>query len=71
MRLKGLTIGYALPKTLLDRIKVIKGVDFAVTGRNLWTVTKYGGPDPEVDSNLSLGANPNTKQMVVGINLRF
>lgn len=71
MRLKGLTIGYALPKTILDKIKVIKGVDFAVTGRNLWTVTKYPGPDPEVDSNLSLGANPNTKQIVVGLNLRF
>lgn len=71
MRLKGLTIGYQLPKSILEKTKVFKGIDFAVTGRNLWTVTKYGGPDPEVDSNLSLGANPNTKQIVVGLNLRF
>ncbi len=71
MRMKGLTVGYALPKTVLDRIKVIKAADFSITGRNLWTVTNYGGPDPEVDSNLSLGANPNTKQVVVGLRLEF
>jgi hypothetical protein len=34
-------------------------------------LTNYGGPDPEVDSNLSLGANPNTKQIVVGLSLGF
>lgn len=71
MRLKGLTVGYQMPKTLLGKMKVFKGIDFSVTGRNLWTLTKYPGPDPEVDSNLSLGANPNTKQIVVGLNLRF
>lgn len=71
MRLKGLTIGYQLPKSILEKTKVFKAIDFAVTGRNLWTLTKYTGPDPEVDSNLSLGANPNTKQIVVGLNLRF
>lgn len=71
MRLKGLTLGYRLPKNILDRIKLVKGAEFTITGRNLWTVTNYGGPDPEVDSNLSLGANPNTKQIVVGLSLRF
>jgi TonB-linked SusC/RagA family outer membrane protein len=71
MRLKGLTIGYSVPKNLLQRAKFIKGADFSVTGRNLWTVTKYTGPDPEVDTNVSLGANPNTKQIVVGISFKF
>ena len=71
VRLKGLTIGYALQKSLLNKLKVLKGADFSITGRNLWTATKYPGPDPEVDSNLSLGANPNTKQIVVGLKLEF
>ena len=71
MRLKGLTIGYSLPNSILDKTKVIKGVDISITGRNLWTLTNYSGPDPEVDTNVSLGANPNTKQTVVGIKFKF
>ena len=71
MRLKGLTVGYSVPTRMLDRLKVIKGIDVSVTGRNLLTFTNYSGPDPEVDSNLSLGANPNTKQVVVGAKFRF
>ena len=32
-------------------------------------LTNYSGPDPEVDTNVSLGANPNTSQVAVGLNL--
>lgn len=71
VRLKGLTLGYQMSKPLLSKMKVFKGIEFYITGRNLWTITKYPGPDPEVDSNLTLGTNPNTKQAVVGLNLRF
>ena len=35
------------------------------------TWTKYTGPDPEVDSNLTLGVNPNTKQYACGVDLTF
>ncbi len=71
IRMKGLTIGYDLPKNILERTNFIKASRFYVTGRNLLTFTKYSGPDPEVDSNLTLGANPNTKQIAVGLNLTF
>lgn len=71
MRLKGLTVGYSVPARLLNNLKVFKGIDISVTGRNLLTFTKYSGPDPEVDSNLSLGANPNTKQYVIGAKISF
>lgn len=71
MRLKGLTVGYNIPKAILDKSKFLRTAQFTITGRNLWTLTNYGGPDPEVDSNLSLGANPNTKQIVVGLSLGF
>lgn len=42
-----------------------------VTGRNLLTFTSFDGVDPEVDSNLTLGVNPNTKQVVFGVELNF
>lgn len=71
MRLKNLTVGYSIPKSVLQKTKAISGVRFYVTFRNLLTFTKYSGPDPEVDSNLSLGANPNTRQTAVGLNINF
>jgi TonB-linked SusC/RagA family outer membrane protein len=71
LRLKNLTFAYDFSKTLLDKQKVISGARLYVTGRNIWTLTNYTGPDPEVDSNLSIGANPNTSQIVVGFNLQF
>jgi hypothetical protein len=71
MRMKNFTLGYNFPERLLARTNVIKAVRFYVTGRNLVTFTKYTGPDPEVDANLTLGVNPNTKQVAVGIDVTF
>ncbi len=71
MRLKNLTIGYSLPKSLLEHTKAFKGARFFLTGRNLLTVTKYRGPDPEVDTNVALGTDPNTKQYSFGAQLTF
>ena len=71
IRMKGLTLGYNLPKSLVNRTGFMKDAKFYVTGRNLLTFTKYSGPDPEVDSNLTLGVNPNTKQVAVGLDLSF
>lgn len=71
MRLKNLTVGYTIPREVLNKTKVMNSVRAYVTFRNLWTLTKYAGPDPEVDSNLSLGANPNTKQVVFGLSFGF
>jgi hypothetical protein len=55
----------------LNKQKVLTGAKFYVTMRNIWTLTNYSGPDPEVDTNVSLGANPNTSQVAVGLNLSF
>ena len=71
LRLKTLTIGYNLPKQLLAKSKFFRGAKVYYTGRNLFTVTKYTGVDPEIDSNLTTGANPNTKQSVFGLELLF
>jgi hypothetical protein len=71
MRLKNLSIGYSIPSSILKKTNFIKNLKVFVTGRNLLTVTKYSGPDPEIDSNLTTGANPNTKQYTVGFELTF
>jgi hypothetical protein len=71
MRMKNLTIGYELPESLLQRTNLITGSRIFITGRNLLTFTNYEGPDPEVDSNLTLGVNPNTKQISFGLSLQF
>jgi hypothetical protein len=71
MRLKNLTVSYTLPETLLAKTKFFSGVKVFFTGRNLLTWTNYLGPDPEVDSNLTLGVNPNTKQFSFGADITF
>jgi TonB-linked SusC/RagA family outer membrane protein len=71
IRLKNISLSYDLPGSVLGKTKVIKSTRFYVTGRNLLTWTKYTGPDPEIDTNLTLGANPNTKQIAVGLNMTF
>jgi hypothetical protein len=69
--LKAITIGYNVTQNILKKTTVVKGAKFYVTGRNMLTWTKYSGPDPEVDSNLGLGTNPNTKQWAVGLDITF
>jgi len=71
MRLKDLTISYLLPAPITGPGKVLKKVTVFVEGRNLFTVTKYFGPDPEADTNLTYGAYPNTKQYTMGVKATF
>ena len=71
LRLKNLRVGYNLPSSLLSKQNFFRGARIYYVGRNLFTSTKYRGPDPEVDSNLALGVNPNTKQSLFGIELQF
>lgn len=71
IRLKNVTLAYSMPSDVLKDVGFFKTVRFYATGRNLLTWTKYSGPDPEIDSNLALGNNPNTKQYVFGVELKF
>ncbi len=50
LRLKNASLGYTLPKSLVDKVK-IGNVRIYVTGRNLLTFTKYPFYDPEIGSN--------------------
>lgn len=70
-RMKAITFGYKLPASILSKTGFVKAVNYYITGRNLLTWTKYTGPDPEVDSNIGLGTNPNTKQVAIGLDITF
>jgi len=59
LRLKSLTIGYTVPKSLVEKYK-LQGLRVYVSGTNLWLWSKYSGPDPE--SNVS-----NASQQIQGI----
>lgn len=66
MRMKNLTIGYSVPQRWLKRTNVLTTAKIYCTLRNFWTVTKFDGPDPEPDINLTYGGYPATRQVAVG-----
>ena len=50
LRLQTLTLGYTLPSNLTKKA-YITNLRLYVTAGNLFTITKYKGPDPEVNTN--------------------
>lgn len=67
IRIKDITLSYSLPGTLLSDLGLGK-LQLYVTGRNLFTFTKYGGMDPELDGQRAI---PLQKEYVFGLNLGF
>ncbi len=77
IRLRELTLAYSLPATMLEN-SGIEGVNFTLSGRNLWLSTDYPGIDPETnltgDTNgygLDYFNNPNTKSYSATVKLTF
>ncbi len=76
-RLRNLTIGYRLPRSLTSRFA--QDVRIYVTGKNLFTSTDYIGFNPEVSlqsQNMLVqgedyGAYPLAKSWIVGTNITF
>lgn len=71
VRLKTLQLSYSFPKQLMKATGFIKDAKIYFIGRNLLTFTPYTGYDPEVDSNITLGNYPNTRQVSIGAQLTF
>jgi TonB-linked SusC/RagA family outer membrane protein len=68
LRLKNVTLGYTVPKNLLNGLglRIHAGVE------NLLTITGYSGFDPEVGNyGLDAGTYPVARTFNVGINLNF
>ena len=80
LRMKSLIIGYTIPAKVLNRIKVDQ-FRIYVQASNLFTITKYTGLDPELQTSdlnnntnfgIDLGNYPaNQKVYTVGVNLSF
>lgn len=74
-RLRTLRLGYSLP----IKSAIVKGVDFYLSGQNIFTITDYTGYDPEVNSlngnnltqGIDLSAYPSTKSYTFGLNVKF
>lgn len=76
LRCKSLMIGYTIPTGLLSKIKV-SSFRVYLQAANLFTITKYTGPDPELGGgNTAFGIDNgnypnNQKNFNVGVNLSF
>jgi TonB-linked SusC/RagA family outer membrane protein len=78
LRLNTVTLGYSLPKSVLNKLK-INQLRIYATAYNVWTWTNYSGYDPEVDimrsSPLTPGvdwsAYPRSRSINVGLNIEF
>jgi TonB-linked SusC/RagA family outer membrane protein len=78
VKLRTLTLGYNVPKSFIDKAK-ISNLRFYVSGNNLFILTQYPGPDPEVSSNgngtTNFGIDRNTvanqRTITIGLNVGF
>ena len=85
VRLKNVQLGYNIPQKLVDRLHV-KNLRVYLTGQNLWTLTKYSGLDPEMNTSDNLngekyrgdvaagidwGTYPSARSFILGVNLNF
>jgi len=67
IRIKDISLSYDLGKSLLPNTGIDK-LQIYLTGRNLITLTKWEGLDPELSGQRS---TPLQKEFVLGLNLRF
>jgi TonB-dependent starch-binding outer membrane protein SusC len=78
LKLKSLTLAYALPAELARKLKISSFSVYA-TGTNVFTATKYPGPDPEVSDDPSsvigggrdVSTYPTVKSYTFGVRLGF
>lgn len=78
LKLRELSIGYEFPKMVLNKLKVVKGLNISLVGRNLWTIIKHtDNIDPEAAYNnsngqgLELNGYPATRSIGFNINAKF
>ncbi|MDL2244602.1 TonB-dependent receptor [Parabacteroides sp. PFB2-10] len=74
-RLNSLTLSYDLPANLLKKAK-IKYASISLSGENLFTITSFSGPDPEIGAGKDNGdpgtdVYPLSRQFTLGVNLSF
>jgi len=71
LRLKNLTLAYALPQSLLNKTHFFTSARVYFQGQNLFTWTGFTGLDPEVASNVYRAQYPASRQFTLGIDISF
>ena len=78
IKLRELSFGYEFPQTILNKMKVVKGLNVSLVGRNLWTILKHtDNIDPESAYNnsngqgLELNGYPATRSVGFNVNVKF
>lgn len=83
LRAKTLQLGYSLPQNILNKVN-LQRIRFYVQAQNLFTLTDYTGPDPDLSIisrdpfglgdyylGVDLAGFPNPKQFLFGLNITF
>jgi len=75
LRLRVLTLGYSLPKKVLNKAGFSR-LRFYLSGQNILTFTDYSGYNPEIGGSiaskgLDKGVGPASAQYLLGINFNF
>ena len=77
-RLREVTLSYSLTSEAFRNATHLQGVDFTVTGRNLYLWTKYTGVDPETNlTGVSNGRgldyfnNPSTRSLLFSLRITY
>ena len=71
LRLKSITLSYRIPKETIEQIGFFQGVRLYTTAHNIFTITPYEGPDPEYANSISTGGYPPSRQIALGVELKF
>ena len=78
IKLRELSFGYTFPQSILNKMKVVKGLSVSLVGRNLWTILKHtDNIDPESAYNsgngqgLELNGYPATRSVGFNVNVKF
>lgn len=72
-RLRTLQLGYTLPKSLTNSIRIQKARVY-VMSENLFTATNYTGYDPEIGGDtfsIDRGIYPQARSLMIGLNVGF
>jgi outer membrane receptor protein involved in Fe transport len=78
VKLRELTLTYSLPYRSFEKLKVLKGVDFSLIGRNLWIIHKnlpYADPEDGLGAGnaqgYQSGSFPSVRTIGANVKLKF
>jgi hypothetical protein len=78
VKLREAVLTYALPMSVVNHMKVFKGIELSVIGRNLWIIHKnlpYSDPEENITSGniqgYQTGAFPTTRSLGMNLKLKF